>query len=64
MSSGAKDRARWSLAVARIDQIGAHLPELCRSGLVVAALGGPLGFAVGELAARHLLEIGIGSHVD
>src|SRR6266545_2857451 len=36
----------------------------CRGGLVVAALGGSLGFAVGEVAARHLLQIGSGSQVD
>ena len=39
----------------RIDQIGAYLPEPCRSGFVMAALGGSLGFAIGEVAAGHLL---------
>ena len=40
------------------------LPQPCRDGLVVAACGGPLGLAVGEVAAGHLLEIGCGRQVD
>jgi hypothetical protein len=39
-------------------QIGADLPEPCRSGLVVAARGGFPGFAASEVAARHPLQIG------
>src|SRR5919201_2246621 len=46
------------------DQIGADLPEPPRGGRVVAALGRSFGFAVGEVAAGYLLEVGRGSQVD
>src|SRR6266487_4593968 len=60
----AQPASRESRLDGQADQSGAHLPEPCRGGLVVAALGGSLGFAVDEVAARHLLEIGSGSQVD
>src|SRR4051812_48971489 len=46
------------------DQVGAHPPEPCRGGLVVAALGRSPGSAVGEEAACHLLQLRSGSQVD
>src|SRR5674476_75179 len=48
----------------QVDKFGAHLPKPCRGGFAVAGFGGSLGFAVGEVAARHLLEIRGGSQVD
>ena len=46
------------------DQIGAHLPELGRRGLVIARPGGLLGVAIGEVPAGHLSEFRRGSQVD
>lgn len=56
----------WSASFGRgdADQIGAHLPEHCSIGLVVAALGRSLQLAVGEVAARHVLEIRRGRDVN
>jgi len=48
----------------QVDKFCAHLPEPCRGGFVVAGFGGSLGFAVGEVAAAHLLEIVRGGQVD
>ncbi len=63
-----KTISRWpggaSAGRGQADQIGAHLPETYCSGLVVAALRRSLGFAVGEVAARHPLEVGSGRQVD
>ena len=49
---------------ANTDQICAHLPEPGCGGLVVADLGGCLGFAVGEVAAGHLFQIRSRRQVD
>src|SRR5215204_4088317 len=55
----------WSVTGrGQADQIGAHLPKPCRGGFVVAALGGFLWFAVGEVAAGHLLKVGSGGQVN
>jgi hypothetical protein len=45
-------------------QLVAHVPQPSRIGRVIAALGRSRGLALGEEAARHLLEIGSGGHVD
>lgn len=46
------------------DKFCAHLPEPRGSCFVVAAVGGSPEFAVGEVAARYLLETRSGGQVD
>ena len=60
--SGSKSRRRCRRGQAH--QIGAHPPQPCRGGFVVAALRGSPGFAVDKIAARHRLEISSRSQVD
>jgi hypothetical protein len=56
-------RGDGSGGLGQADQLGAHLPEPCRVGLVVATRGGTPELAVGEVAARQPRELGGGSQV-